>query len=883
MLVARPLLHLPVILLHRLHQRAPELLLPLLLSSLTSLCPLRPLERVLRVPLPSSLLVSWPEMPLHLSHPLVETELRPNRRRYVLAFACLRVACAMALHLTLVGSLQPSCSMLHARRVVEAFCSKPVVEAETKVCELVPVHPQAGNDEFSCLPHLKYYLLMTILLTGDSDPPTLVGFSASSPSSPLWLRYNERAAAYDKERVDQWISTVNVVLLFVSVVAHLSSLLIPLSSFQSGLFGGVLGSFVIDAYHQLPRDLSNLLSQEQLSRRSQILRVNCFLFASLALNLAAAITSILVKDWAKSYLQNSPQFTTPRDKALARQLRLEKAQQWFLPQIVLFTPIIIQLSIVLFLVAVLDLLFNIEVILAYVLLSIESSFLLLFIFTSIIALSTPFGPYRSPLVNMWFLIGSLLFPSYRPSDRERRVLARERAEGGLELRASAWLLQETRSHDEYSFAQGTFLEAVAGSQTHRIDLLVRKRAKSYIQETLAEEAHYLSMMPPPVSQLLVRTVLRLHAEVRLNLDDSCIRGLRLVAQKLRVSKQPDDCLWSLIAARQLGLDFVSPVEDIAPENGFTWKEILDSGFKLLVALPDPLVLSLLSTFHSCAERLASIDRKGFSSWFVQGPSHDIATYLSSQTKDPRILTRLLKLVAYITDPPSSPSDAKNVHINTIDPELPQVYYRAVLHQVIGAPREWVASSFANSLVEFCALIHQTRVYTLDVVTKSKMFAILCFLLRVALDKSADEAHHVQIIHHVLDVAQVCVQGPVPDYPDRSSEYRAGKTFASVLHRMGHAVSERLMNYKGYFDVCFIIAEAIAHSRDKHGELEGEGDMKTGDLLLDLLLETMILRKWEGPRDAEDLWPTWKVKLWEKAFKVNRKVTRTWSLLFGRFF
>jgi hypothetical protein len=645
-------------------------------------------------------------------------------------------------------------------------------------------------------------------------------------------------------------------------------------SSKSGLFGGVLGSFVIDAYHQLPRDPPSLLSQEQLSRRSHILRVNCFLFASLALNLAAAITSILVKDWAKSYLLDSPQFITPRDKALARQLRLEKAQQWFLPQIVFFTPIIIQLSIILFLAAVLDLLFNIEVILAYLLLSIESSFLLLFVFTSIIALSIPFGPYRGPLVHMWFAIGSLLFPNFRPSDRERHILARERAEGGLELRASAWLLQETRSHGEFSFAQTSFLEVIASSKTHRIDPLTRERAKSYVQEILAEDAQHLSTMPRRLSQLLVRTVLRLHAEVRLNLDNSCVQGLHVLSQKLRISKQPDDCLWALVAARQFGLTFVPPIEDIVPENGFTWSEILESGFTLLPTLADPLVLSILGTFDSCAQRLISIDREIFSSWFVQGPSHDIATYLSSQTKDPRILTRLLKLVAHITDPASSLPGAGIVHTNTVNLELPQVYYQAVLHQVIEAPREWLASSFANSLVEFCSLIHRARIYTLNAVTKSKTFAILCFQLRAILNKPADEAHHAQIIHHVLDASQDCVQGPIPDFQDESGEYRGGKTFASVLHRMGHSVSERLINDKGYFEVCFIITQAIAHSADKHGEMQGEGDVKTSDLLLDLLLETMILRKWEGPRDAEDVWPTWKVQLWEEALKMNHEVTRT---------
>jgi hypothetical protein len=150
-------------------------------------------------------------------------------------------------------------------------------------------------------------------------------------------------------------------------------------------------------------------------------------FESTASSLRALLSTLrlrlplfLSRTGPRATSRDSPQFTTPRDKALARQLRLEKAQQWFLPQIVLFTPIIIQLSIILFLVAVLDLLFNIEVILAYVLLSIESSFLLLFVFTSIIALSIPFGPYRGPLVNVWFVIGSLLFPNYRPSDRERR-------------------------------------------------------------------------------------------------------------------------------------------------------------------------------------------------------------------------------------------------------------------------------------------------------------------------------------------------------------------------------------------------------------------------------------------------------------------------------
>jgi len=83
-----------------------------------------------------------------------------------------------------------------------------------------------------------------------------------------------------------------------------------------------------------------------------------------------------------------------------------------------------------------------------------------------------------------------------------------------------------------------------------------------------------------------------------------------------------------------------------------------------------------------------------------------------------------------------------------------------------------------------------------------------------------------------------------------------------------------MNDKGYFDLCFVIVQAIAYWKDEQRGLEGEGDVKTGDLLLDLLLETMILRKWEGPRDAEDIWPTWKVKLWEEALKMNREVTRT---------
>ena len=54
-----------------------------------------------------------------------------------------------------------------------------------------------------------------------------------------------------------------------------------------------------------------------------------------------------------------------------------------------------------------------------------------------------------------------------------------------------------------------------------------------------------------------------------------------------------------------------------------------------------------------------------------------------------------------------------------------------------------------------------------------------------------------------------------------------------------------MNEQGYLDVCFI----IAHSGDKHGGLErdGDGDVKTSDLLLHLLLETTILRKWGDSR------------------------------------
>lgn len=179
-----------------------------------------------------------------------------------------------------------------------------------------------------------------------------------------WAAMDKVLRDYDEEKVKDYKEDIDNLLTFVCIplLAHA----IPtdwLLIHQTGLFSGVLASFLIESYPKLLADpsggSSSDLPQGSLSSAAVSphpsspfrpaagdIRINVLWFASLLLSLIAASFGILVKQWLREYMS----FVNPSPQARlrVRHLRYPTLDRWWVFQIAAFLPILVHLSLGLF-------------------------------------------------------------------------------------------------------------------------------------------------------------------------------------------------------------------------------------------------------------------------------------------------------------------------------------------------------------------------------------------------------------------------------------------------------------------------------------------------------------------------------------------------------
>lgn len=189
---------------------------------------------------------------------------------------------------------------------------------------------------------------------------------------------------------------------------------------QAGLFSAVITAFIIEAYRLLQQDpqetmvlLLAQISQQLANASNQSVstsvpinqnggfslpftrRINVLWFASLVLSLGAASIGILVKQWLRDYMMS---FTAefPRQRSRIRQFRREGLIEWKVPAIVSSLPVILQVALAFFLGGVVDLLWQLDVVVAGVITAFVAATLLFLIITTIIPTFSDECPYTSP-------------------------------------------------------------------------------------------------------------------------------------------------------------------------------------------------------------------------------------------------------------------------------------------------------------------------------------------------------------------------------------------------------------------------------------------------------------------------------------------------------
>ena len=132
---------------------------------------------------------------------------------------------------------------------------------------------------------------------------------------------------------------------------------------QAGLFGGILAAFLLESRKRLQddpqeillRDISQALRNNSSTLAPQLfhptiqsLSINALWFISLTLTLVSAVSAVLAKGWVDTYLPASAGQSFY--DACERHLRVIRAHQWRLGLVLASIPLLLQLSLLMFLV-----------------------------------------------------------------------------------------------------------------------------------------------------------------------------------------------------------------------------------------------------------------------------------------------------------------------------------------------------------------------------------------------------------------------------------------------------------------------------------------------------------------------------------------------------
>ena len=236
--------------------------------------------------------------------------------------------------------------------------------------------------------------------------------------------------------ISKYVGDLDTSLLFVSAFTPPVLFVLTRVPFlsQAGLFSAVTTAFIVQIIPQLqpnPIDLTNVLLLRILQQNTSfggtdplapisnisvgIIRAQSILFASLSVTLFVAFIAVLGKQWIHSYTQATT-WGNIADRGKERQVKLVGLQKWGLHLIMEFLPVMLQFSLLLFSVALVVYLWNLDVPVAEVVLVVTSIGLVFYTCITVAATIWRDCPFQTPL--------SVLLPKALPWAKEFTALAR---------------------------------------------------------------------------------------------------------------------------------------------------------------------------------------------------------------------------------------------------------------------------------------------------------------------------------------------------------------------------------------------------------------------------------------------------------------------------
>ncbi|KAA1466001.1 hypothetical protein DENSPDRAFT_855845 [Dentipellis sp. KUC8613] len=189
------------------------------------------------------------------------------------------------------------------------------------------------------------------------------------PNARVWRVYLDEAEAFDKDMIDSWKDTIDVLLVF------------------AGLFSAVVTTFVVQTSQALQPDyamvsaslLTELVGLQRAASQgisfdsvpvSQVNStspfkaaandrwVNGLWFTSLAFSLGTALVSVLVKQWLQNYVAAVSGSASTRVQI--RQFRFYGLEKWHLRGIIGMLPALMHIALLFFFIGLVVFLYNLD-------------------------------------------------------------------------------------------------------------------------------------------------------------------------------------------------------------------------------------------------------------------------------------------------------------------------------------------------------------------------------------------------------------------------------------------------------------------------------------------------------------------------------------------
>ena len=238
---------------------------------------------------------------------------------------------------------------------------------------------------------------------------------------------------HDSGEMQDYSDDIDTMLVFVRILVESLIILNCAHHYgadpQAGLFSAILTAFLVQTYPMLQADSTATTNQllaisvsTQLRAAGTIITdtlnktltsladaasssfspstatrwINILFFLSLVFSLAAALFSILAKQWIREYIKWNSPLALPRENVLVRQIRIEAWEDWQVSMILSSIPILLELGMILFLAGVILLLWTLDDIVAIVVTIFVSLFLGTFAAFTVLPIFSKRCPYRSP-------------------------------------------------------------------------------------------------------------------------------------------------------------------------------------------------------------------------------------------------------------------------------------------------------------------------------------------------------------------------------------------------------------------------------------------------------------------------------------------------------